>query len=194
MKAFAFLACLLASLSATPAGATSVYEYKQDEYVIVEKGMVPDKRHSIAAHGNGELGDEDFHIYLMAADHRKIGPLEKIKETLDSGPNAFAAAWSSDSNFVAIRYRIDRHIYVTNIYRIAPGRAYTITGPSLRAFARVRFEGDWFLALPAGGIGPHGISQDIGRTRVFIPLHAFSDKTSGSFKVKFYSAGENTIS
>ena len=59
--------------------------------------------------------------------------------------------------------------------------------------AHARFEGEWFLAFPAGGAGPFGISQNIDQTRVFIPLHAFADKASGTFKVKFYTAGENTI-
>ena len=59
--------------------------------------------------------------------------------------------------------------------------------------SHARFEGEWFLAFPAGGAGPFGISQDIDQTRVFIPLHALADKASGTFKVKFYSAGENSI-
>jgi hypothetical protein len=59
--------------------------------------------------------------------------------------------------------------------------------------AHVRFEGEWLLAFPAGGAGPFGISQKIDQTRVFIPLHAFADKASGAFKVKFYTAGENSI-
>jgi hypothetical protein len=60
--------------------------------------------------------------------------------------------------------------------------------------AHVRFEGEWFLAFPAGGgAGPFGISQSIDQTRVFIPLHALEDKASGSFKIKFYTAGENAI-
>jgi hypothetical protein len=59
--------------------------------------------------------------------------------------------------------------------------------------AHARFEGEWFLAFPAGGAGPFGISQSIDQTRVFIPLHALADKASGAFKVKFYTAGETTI-
>jgi len=59
--------------------------------------------------------------------------------------------------------------------------------------AHARFEGEWFLAFPAGGAGPFGISQNIDQTRVFIPLHALADKASGAFKVKFYTAGENAI-
>ena len=39
---------------------------------------------------------------------KKIGPLEEIKDNLDTGADAFYAKWSSDSKEVAIRYRIDR--------------------------------------------------------------------------------------
>ena len=60
--------------------------------------------------------------------------------------------------------------------------------------ARVRFEGDGFLAMPAGGEGPYGIDEKLDRTRVFIPLHALPEVASGSFKVKFYSAGANAVS
>ena len=59
--------------------------------------------------------------------------------------------------------------------------------------AHARFEGEWFLAFPAGGAGPFGIAQAIDQTRIFIPLHALADKASGAFKVKLYTAGENTI-
>jgi hypothetical protein len=59
--------------------------------------------------------------------------------------------------------------------------------------AHARFEGEWFTAFPVSGAGPFGISQAIDQTRVFIPLHALADKASGAFKVKFYTAGENTI-
>lgn len=59
--------------------------------------------------------------------------------------------------------------------------------------ARVRFAGEGFLAMPPGGKGPYEIAERINETRVFIPLHAMPVKASGSFKVKFYTAGENKI-
>jgi hypothetical protein len=59
--------------------------------------------------------------------------------------------------------------------------------------ARVRFEGDGFLAMPPGGKGPYGIAERLGQTRVFIPLHALPEAASGAFKIKFYSAGENAV-
>ena len=86
---------------------------------------------SIAAHGGGELGYDNFHIYLMnGATGKKIGPLEEIKDTLDTGADAFYAKWSANSKEVAIRYRIDRHEAVEVRYRIDKGRAFLLKGPS----------------------------------------------------------------
>ncbi len=59
--------------------------------------------------------------------------------------------------------------------------------------AHVRFEGDGFLAMPGGAAAPYGISEKQDRTRVFIPLHALPESASGSFKVKFFSAGANAM-
>ena len=54
--------------------------------------------------------------------------------------------------------------------------------------ARVRFEGEGFLAMPPGGKGPYGIAERLSQTRVFIPLHALPEAASGAFKIKFFSA------
>ena len=59
--------------------------------------------------------------------------------------------------------------------------------------ARVRFEGEGFLAMPPGGKGPYGIAERLSQTRVFIPLHALPEAASGAFKIKFFSAGENSV-
>ncbi len=48
------LACLAA------AQATSTYDYKPHEYALVDGGLAPNKRFSIAANGYGS-----FHVYLM---------------------------------------------------------------------------------------------------------------------------------
>ena len=89
--------------------ATSNREYGPNEYAVIDGGLSPDRKYSIAAHGGGELGYDNFHIYLMnAVTGKKIGPLEEIKDTLDTGAEAFYAKWSPNSNEVAIRYRIDR--------------------------------------------------------------------------------------
>lgn len=114
-----------------PVFATSNREYGPNEYMVINGGLSPDRKYSIAAHGEGELGYDNFHIYLMdAVSGKKIGPLEEIKDTLDTGANAFYAKWSSSSTEVAIRYRVDRREALEVRYRIAKGRAYLVHGPS----------------------------------------------------------------
>jgi hypothetical protein len=111
--------------------ATSNHEYGPNEYAVIKGGLSPDHKYSIAAHGGGELGYDHFHIYLMnAATGKKIGPLEEIKDTLDTGADAFYAKWSANSTEVAIRYRIDRREALEVRYRIGNGRAFLIKGPS----------------------------------------------------------------
>jgi hypothetical protein len=124
---------LLIGLSAAIASvfATSNREYGPNEYAVIDGGLSPDRKYSIAAHGGGELGYDNFHIYLMNAETgKKIGPLEEIKDTLDTGADAFYAKWSPTSSEVAIRYRIDRHEALEVRYRIDKGRAYLVKGPS----------------------------------------------------------------
>ena|SRR5450432_1682710 len=131
------LVALVAAIS--PLFATSNHEYGPNEYVTVEGGRSPDAKYSIATHGEGELGDENFHVYLMNGESgKKIGPLEEIKDTLDTGADAFYAKWSADSGQVTIRYRVDRHAAMEVRYRIANHRAYLISGPS--AVGALRFE------------------------------------------------------
>jgi hypothetical protein len=118
-------------LPITAALATSNYEYGPDEYVTVSNGISPDGKFAITAHGRGELGYDDFHLYLTdAITGKKIGPLEEITETLDTGADAFAARWSKDSQQVTIVYRVDRHAPLKAIsYRIVGRRAQRIKGP-----------------------------------------------------------------
>jgi hypothetical protein len=112
-------------------GATSNYEYKPDEYVVISDGRSPDGKYSIAAHGEGELGDENFHLYLMNAKTGKtIETLEEVKDTLDTGADAFYSKWSADSREVAIRYRADRHEARMVRYRIIDGHAKLLSGPT----------------------------------------------------------------
>lgn len=113
------------------ARATSTYTYQPGEYVVIVDGKSPDGRYAIAAHGEGEDGDENFHLYLMDAEtDKKIGPLEEIKDVLDTGADAYYARWSADSREVSITYRVDRHVAVMVRYRIANRRAYRISGPT----------------------------------------------------------------
>jgi len=114
-----------------PLRATSNYTYKPGEYVVVADGRSPDGQYSIAAHGDGDEGYDNFHIYLMdARSGRKIGPLEEIKDTLDTGADAFHAQWSADSHQVSISYRVDRRVVVVVRYRVDGRRAFRISGPT----------------------------------------------------------------
>jgi hypothetical protein len=118
-------------LPVTPVRATWNYEYGPDEYVTVAKGISPDGKIAITAHGSGELGDENFHLYLTdAGTGKNIGPLEEIKYFLDTAAGAFAAQWSSDGYEVTIVWRVDRHEPLKAIsYRITGRRAQKIKGP-----------------------------------------------------------------
>jgi hypothetical protein len=55
------------------------------EYVTVTNGRLPDGRYAIAKHGEGDSGYDNWHVYLMDAQTGKeIGPLEEIKDPLDT--------------------------------------------------------------------------------------------------------------
>jgi hypothetical protein len=114
-----------------PLRATSNYEYGPNEYVTIAKGISPDGKIAITTHGSGDLGYDNFHLYLTdAVTGKKIGPLEEITEFLDTAADVFAAQWSSDSQQVTIVWRVDRHEPLKAIsYRITGRRAQKIKGP-----------------------------------------------------------------
>lgn len=133
MKALPAIACIVASLLnvllAAPANATANYTYKKNEYVTVNGGLAPNKAYSIATSGEGDLGYDNFQVYLMREPgHKKVGPLTEIGEILDTAAYAYSARWSPDGNYVAILYRLDRRVIALKIYKIANGRAYILTG------------------------------------------------------------------
>jgi WD40 repeat protein len=107
--------------------ATDMYEYGFNEYVTITDGTSPNGKYAITAHGDG-----DFHIFLTdARTGKKIGPLEEIVETLDTGAGSFCALWSKNSEEVSIFYRISRHQPIEEIfYRIVRDRAFLIKGPA----------------------------------------------------------------
>jgi hypothetical protein len=131
MRSSAFFVFCLFFAFAVSASATSNYEYRANEYVTVSDGESPDGRYTIATHGEGELGYDNWHVYLMdARTRKKIGPLEEIHDPLDTAASAYEAKWSPDSGKVAITYRADRHNDVTIVYRIDNRRAYLLSGPT----------------------------------------------------------------
>ena len=126
MKAMLLGFCGLV-FAVTVALGTSNYNYGADEYVTTIKGTSPDGHYAITAHGGGDLGYDHFHIFLTnAITGRKIGPLEEITGTLDTGADAFCARWSEDSQSVLIIYRIDRHAPLKAVsYHIGNAKGYT---------------------------------------------------------------------
>jgi hypothetical protein len=129
---WAAVATVLA-LAISPAGATDSHEYAKDEYAIISDGLAPNKRLSLASHGEGEFGDTNFHVWLMAEpSHRKIMALADISSSnnLDTGPGAYYAQWSADSRRVAVSFRRERHEMQLNIYHIEGRRAHLISGPT----------------------------------------------------------------
>jgi hypothetical protein len=111
--------------------ATSNYEFGPDEYVTITNGLSPDGKIAITAHGTGELGADDFHLYLTeAVTGKKIGPLTEIEYFLNTLANKYGAQWSSDGQEVTIVWLVDRHEPLKAIsYRIAGRRAAKIKGP-----------------------------------------------------------------
>ena len=118
-------------LSIISVRATWNYEYGPDEYVTIANGISPDGKIAITAHGTGDLGDENFHLYLTdVSTGKKIGALEEITEYLDTAGPAFGAQWSNDGQQVTIVWRVDRHEPLKAIsYRINGRRAQKIKGP-----------------------------------------------------------------
>ncbi len=129
----AMLAALLALVIA-PARATDTHDYAKGEYAIIRDGLAPDGRKSLASHGDGEGGSENFHVWLMAEPaHRKLAALEDIgsDNNLDTGPGAYYAFWSKDSRRVAVSFRSNRHVAELNLYHVEGRRAHLISGPTL---------------------------------------------------------------
>jgi hypothetical protein len=137
MKRRHILSAVLAAivtLGGVPAWATDTHDYAQDEYAVIGDGLSPDKRLALAAHGDGDGGSENFHVWLMAEPaHRRIAVLDDIgsSNNLDTGPGAYHADWSKDSRQVAVSFRSNRHVLQLNLHRIEGRRAHLVLGPSL---------------------------------------------------------------
>jgi hypothetical protein len=124
----------LSAFIAAPARATDSHDYTKGEYAIIRDGLAPDKRLSLAAHGDGDGGNDNFHVWLMAEPaHRRIAALDGIgsANNLDSGPGAYYGSWSADSRHVAVSFRSGRHVAELNLYRIENRRPRLVSGPSL---------------------------------------------------------------
>lgn len=132
LMSLAIAACL--ALALAPAGATSNHEYAKGEYAIIRDGLAPNKQLSLASHGDGELGDDHFHVWLMSEPaHRKLVALDDISDdnNLDTAPDAYHAFWSKDSRRVGVAFRSSRHEVTLNLYAIDGRRAHPIKSPDL---------------------------------------------------------------
>lgn len=129
----AVLALLLA-FATSPALATAEHKYARGEYAIIQGGRAPNGKLSVAAHGEGDAGSENFRIYLMAEPaHRRLTTLDDVNDDniLDSAPDAFHAAWSADSRIVAVSFRSERHVVTLNIYSVDGTKAKLRDSPDL---------------------------------------------------------------
>jgi len=117
--------------------ATSEYDYKPGELLVVKGGKSPDKKYSIVS---GENKKGEFGVYLLDAQTKKvIGQLEEVATDLDTAPDAYYAHWAPDSKHVGISSRSDRHMLENVIYRIENRRAYEVETPELRCHAVPQF-------------------------------------------------------
>lgn len=147
---------LLLTFAVSPAFATAEHRYGKREYAVIADGRAPNRRLSVASHGEGEFGGENFHVYLMAEPgHRRLAVLDDIGEenNLDHAPQAYSAAWSPDSRYVAISFRTERHIMTLNLYRVEGRRARLVATPDLFRNAtgravQVKVEGDMRTFVP----------------------------------------------
>ncbi len=141
-----FVAAMLLVVSAA-ALATFNYDYGPDEYVTISNGISPDRKLAITTHGEGDMGYEKFHVYLLdALTGKRIGPLEEIVETLDTGAGAFGAKWARDTSEVTIVYRVDRHAPLKSMtYRLAKRQAtpFTKRPGDVRDAALIKFWGEF---------------------------------------------------
>jgi hypothetical protein len=119
------------------AGATSTYDYKPGEFLVIDGGASPDKKFSIVS-GKKKAGE--FGVYLRNAQTKKLtGRLEEVATGLDSGPDAYHAHWAPDSKHVGITSRADRHWADNAIYRMENRRAYPVETPELLCHAVPEF-------------------------------------------------------
>lgn len=127
-------AAVLFASAIAPSRATSNHQYAKGEFGVIRGGLSPSKKISLASHGEGELGDGDFHVWLMSEpEHRPIMALPDIgsDNNLDTAPDAYHAFWSEDARNVAIAFRTSRHEVALNLYGIEEGRARPLRAPDL---------------------------------------------------------------
>jgi hypothetical protein len=168
---------LLAMLASVPARATSNYQYEKGEYAIIHGGLAPNKRYAIASHGEGEFGDDKFHLYLAVEPaHRVATRLEGVgsENILDTAAEAFEAIWAPDSRHVAVTFRRERHVLTLLLYAVDGQTAHLLSGPD-----------------PVDEVIGHKLSLDDYTLRTGIYEVSWSGPTRFQLKQKqLYSAGD----
>jgi hypothetical protein len=124
----ALLFCALFAAASVPARASHTDRDTKKEYSLLDHGVAPNERMSLAAHGEGVPGT--FHVWLMEEPaHRKIAALPAIGETYHD--STLQAVWSTDSRYVAVIFRSSRNQEEFRLYEIEGHRARSISGPRL---------------------------------------------------------------
>ncbi len=154
------LALLLAA--ALPAAATSNHEYAAGEFAPIADAVSPDGRFAVVAHGEGDLGIDNFALHLARRPgDRPIAALPGSDETfLDTAPEAFRAIWAPDSRHVAVDFRADRHERTTALWSVADGRVARVTGADLFEKATGRRERSLSARRTAGDMQLKWLAAD----------------------------------
>ncbi len=130
----AILALFLPTCVVPLAQATSNYQYKSNEFVTITRGLSPDGALSIVAHGDGDMGDENFNLFLVdAKTGKRLGPLAADPANTwgaDTLAGAYHANWSADAKSVTISYRSDRRTVSGIKFKIDNQRAVRVSGPT----------------------------------------------------------------
>ena len=123
-------------LASRPPAPPTSHEYAKDEYAIIRDGLAPNKRMSLASHGDDENGEGEFPCLADggagASQARARSPDIGPDNILDTGPNAYHAIVGSRIRATSPSiFRSDRHVLELNLYAVEGRRARLISGPSL---------------------------------------------------------------
>lgn len=121
---------LLGMLAATPARATAEYDYKNNERLVIDGGLAPNKKLAISA---GLARDKGPFFFLTSEpSHRVVTQLRGgIEIRLDTAPDALHAIWAPDSKHVAIICRTDRHELAMWLFAVDNRHADIVAGPDV---------------------------------------------------------------
>jgi len=108
------------------------YEYAKGEDVVIDGGVAPNGRLSLASHGEGASGNDKFHIYLMAEPaHSQDRRARRYHLERHSGFRTHRVLRRLGAGFAprAVAFRTDRHVMITMLYRVEHGRTVRSAAP-----------------------------------------------------------------